>query len=277
MRNSCQLAAKTLLLVGENIQPGITTDDINTLVHDFIVSNGAYPSPLNYKGFPKSVCTSRNEVACHGIPNKREKLYDGDIINVDVTTYFPKDRGFHGDTSAMFYVGSPSKEAKLLVETTRQSLKKAIDVVKPGITVGHIGQAIETHVENNGCKVVREFVGHGVGREFHSKPAIFHYGEPGMGETLEEGMIFTIEPIVSLGNNACFIAPDGWAILTIDRSLTAQFEHTVLVTKDGCEVLTERTESLKNSEVFEQIINKQSIVLNRYSASGTLKQYRSFL
>ena len=251
MRQSCQLAAETLCLVGESIQPGITTEDINTLVHDYIVANGAYPSPLNYKGFPKSVCTSRNDVACHGIPNKNEKLLDGDIINVDVTAFFPKERGFHGDTSAMFYVGTPSKEAKLLVETTREALKKAIEVVKPGISVGHIGQAIESHVTANGCKVVREFVGHGVGREFHSKPAIFHFGEPGMGATIEEGMIFTIEPIVNLGGDACFIAGDGWTVLTADGSLSAQFEHTILVTKDGCEILTEREQPLKNSEVFE--------------------------
>lgn len=251
MRESCRLTAETLVLVGEHIQPGITTEDINVLVHEFITSNGAYPSPLNYKGFPKSVCTSRNEVACHGIPSTKEKLENGDIINVDVSVFFPKNGGFHGDSSAMFYVGTPSQEARLLVETTRESLKKAIEIVKPGITVGHIGHAIETHVTSKGFKVVKEFVGHGVGREFHSKPSIFHFGTPGLGEVLKPGMIFTIEPIVNMGNDGCFIASDGWTVLTLDGSLSAQFEHTILVTDEGCEVLTQRNQTLRNSEDLE--------------------------
>lgn len=250
MRESCQLAAKTLLLVGENLQAGITTEDINILVHEFITSHGAYPSPLNYKGFPKSVCTSRNEIACHGIPNKHELLLDGDIINVDISTYFPKENGFHGDTSAMFYIGTPSDEAKHLVETTRKSLDKAIQAVKPGLPLGIVGHTIQSFVESEHCSVVKDFVGHGVGRVFHGPPAVLHYGPPTFGPVMTPGMIFTIEPIVNLGTDECSIVSDGWTVITRDGSLSAQFEHTILVTTDGCEVLTERKEKLKNSEVF---------------------------
>lgn len=249
MRESCQLAAKTLLLVGKNIKAGMTTDDINTLVHEYVTSNGGYPSPLNYKGFPKSVCTSRNQIACHGIPNTKEKLVDGDIINVDVTVFFPKENGFHGDTSAMFYIGAPSIEAKHLVETTRKSLQMAIEAVKPGLHVGIIGNTIQKFVEANGCTVVRDFVGHGVGRVFHGPPSILHFGPPDFGPVLEPGMIFTIEPIVNAGGNRCGILPDGWTIVTVDGSLSAQFEHTVLVTETGCEILTARNEPLMNSEM----------------------------
>ena len=173
MRASCQLAARCLVMVGEQIQPGITTDHINTLVHDFIVRHDAYPSPLNYKGFPKSVCTSVNEVVCHGIPGKR-KLQSGDIINVDVTTYLPKERGYHGDTSVTFYVGEPSDEAKHVVEVARRCLELGIAQVKPGARIRDIGGAIQDYAEAQGCSVVRDYVGHGVGREFHMAPQVPH-------------------------------------------------------------------------------------------------------
>lgn len=248
MKKSCRLAAETLLLVGENIKPGITTDDINTLVHDYIVENGAYPSPLHYKGFPKSVCTSRNDIACHGIPNATEKLVDGDIINVDISTFFPKKGGFHGDTSAMFYVGNPSEKAKTVVETTRECLKKGISVVKPGNKVSIIGDVIEAHAMEKGCSVVKDFIGHGVGRVFHGPPAIPHYGGSQFDTIMTPGMIFTIEPIINHGSPFCRIMYDGWTVRTDDKSLSAQFEHTILVTEEGHEILTARDRILQNSE-----------------------------
>ena len=248
MRQSCQLAVRTLLLVGEQIKPGITTEDINKLVHDYTIENGGCPSPLHYKGFPKSVCTSRNDVACHGIPSKSEVLLDGDIINVDITTYFPKEKGFHGDTSATFYVGKPSEEAKILVETARECLAKAIAVVEPGNKISDIGDVIEEHAVSMGFSIARDFVGHGVGRVFHGPPAIPHYKNSKFDIVLMPGMIFTIEPIVNGGSPFCRIMPDCWAIKTADGSLSAQFEHTVLVTEHGCEVLTARNQILKNSE-----------------------------
>lgn len=247
MRLSCRLAADVLARVGPHLRAGMTTDDIDRLVHDDIVRHGAYPSPLDYRGFPKSVCTSVNEVVCHGIPGG-QVLADGDTINVDVTTYLPRKSGFHGDTSATFYIGEPSPQAKHVVEVARQALEIGIAVVAPGRTVGDIGWAIQQFVESKGCSVVRDYTGHGIGRRFHQEPSVPHYGQPGKGPRLEKGMIFTIEPMVNLGGWEVDLLADGWTVVTHDRSLSAQFEHTVLVTSTGCEVLTRRGEVLANSE-----------------------------
>ncbi|MEM7136887.1 MAG: type I methionyl aminopeptidase [Myxococcota bacterium] len=247
MRRSCQLAADCLTAVGEMIAPGITTDDINRFVHDYIVTRDAYPSPLNYKGFPKSVCTSINECVCHGIPGT-DVLKDGDIINVDVTTYLPKEHGYHGDTSLTFYVGEPSREAIHVVETARHCLELGIAEVKHGKRIGDIGAAIQEYAEGQGCSVVRDYVGHGVGREFHMPPQIPHYGRRGKDKRLKAGMVFTIEPMINVGSAGTELMDDDWTVLTQDRSLSAQFEHTVLVTRDGVEVLTARKNVATRSE-----------------------------
>ncbi len=247
MRLVCQLAADTLLMVGDQIRPGITTDDINTLVHDYTLANDAIPSPLNYKGYPKSVCTSVNEVVCHGIPGNRT-LQDGDIVNVDVTSYLPKRDGFHGDTSATFYVGEPSDEAKHVVEVSRRCIELGIAEVSPGKRLGDIGAAIQEHAEAQGCSVVRDYVGHGIGREFHMAPQVPHYGKRGTGKRLKAGMVFTIEPMINVGHYECRVLGDDWTVVTADGSWSAQFEHTIVVTPDGCEVLTARKALLKNSE-----------------------------
>ena len=247
MREACQLAADTLLMVGQHLKPGMTTDDINTLVHDYTIAHGAWPSPLNYNGFPKSVCTSVNEVVCHGIPGNRV-LHDGDIINVDVTSYLPAKNGFHGDTSATFYVGTPSEQAKKVTEVARHSLELGIAEVREGARIGDIGAAIQAYAEGQGCSVVRDYVGHGIGREFHTAPQVPHYGQRGSGKRLKAGMVFTIEPMINIGHFSCEIMDDEWTVLTADRSLSAQFEHTIVVTKTGCEVLTARRGVLKHSE-----------------------------
>jgi methionyl aminopeptidase len=247
MRAACQLAADTLLMVGEHLRPGMTTDDINRLVHEYTIAAGARPSPLNYHGFPKSVCTSVNEVVCHGIPGP-QVLKEGDIINVDVTSYFPATNGFHGDTSATFYIGEVSEEARKVVEVARHCLELGIAQVKDGARLGDIGAAIQEYAESQGCSVVRDYVGHGIGREFHAPPQVPHYGTRGAGKRLKAGMVFTIEPMINLGHYACEVLDDGWTVLTADRSLSAQFEHTVLVTQSGCEVLTRRRAPLKHSE-----------------------------
>lgn len=250
MRAACQLAADTLLMVGGHIAPGITTDELNTLVHDYTVEHGAWPSPLNYNGFPKSVCTSVNEVVCHGIPGKR-KLIDGDIINVDVTSYLPSKNGFHGDTSATFYVGTPSAEARRVTEVSRRCLELGIAEVAEGKRIGDIGAAIQEYAEGQGCSVVRDYVGHGIGRVFHTAPQVPHYGKRGTGKRLRAGMVFTIEPMINLGHYECELLDDDWTVLTADRSLSAQFEHTIVVTEAGCEVLTARGGLLRNSEDVE--------------------------
>lgn len=256
MRASCQLAARTLVMVGEHIRVGMTTDEINTLVHDFIVAHDAYPSPLNYKNsYPKSVCTSLNDVVCHGIPDATV-LESGDIINVDVTTYLPKKLGYHGDTSVTFYVGEPSEDAKKVVETARRSLEAGLSVVKAGARLWDIGAAIQELAEKEGCSVVRDYVGHGVGREFHMPPQVPHYlpeKKPGFFNDLKnvrmkEGMVFTIEPMINLGSWETELQEDQWTVLTADRSLSAQFEHSVLVTRTGCDVLTARPAVVKHSE-----------------------------
>ena len=247
MRASCKLAADTLEMVGPHLRAGMTTLDIDRLVHSFIVEHAAYPSPLNYRGFPKSVCTSVNDVVCHGIPDGTV-LKDGDIINVDVTTYLPSKNGFHGDTSATFFIGEPSPMAKHVVEVARQALEVGMAVVRPDERIGDIGHAIQTFVESKGCSVVRDYTGHGIGRVFHAEPSVPHFGRPGTGPRIRKGQIFTIEPMVNIGGYATEEMSDGWTVRTRDRSLSAQFEHTILVTRTGCEVLTRRSQPLVNSE-----------------------------
>jgi len=245
VRVASQMAAETLLLVGERLRAGMTTEEINTIVHEDTVRRGAVPAPLNYKGFPKSVCTSINDVVCHGIPGS-EILRNGDIINVDVTTLY---NGFHGDTSATFYIGTPSAEARLVTETARRALELGIAEVREGARLGDIGAAIQIFVEAQGCSVVRDFVGHGIGRRFHEPPQVKHFGKRGDGQRLKTGMIFTVEPMVNLGRYEVDIdADDKWTVRTVDGELSAQFEHTVVVTRDGCEVLTRRKQPLRFSE-----------------------------
>ncbi len=245
MRVACQLAADTLLVVGDSIRVGMSTEDINTIVHEDTLKKGGRPAPLNYRGFPKSVCTSINDVVCHGIPGPRI-LKDGDIINVDVTTIYG---GYYGDTSATFYVGTPSAAARRVTEIARRSLELGIAEVKDGARLGEIGAAIQQYVEGQGCSVVRDFVGHGIGRRFHEDPQVKHYGRRGSGERMRAGMTFTIEPMVNIGRFEVTVDPDDrWTVTTVDGSLSAQFEHTVLVTKTGCEVLTRRPRPLRNSE-----------------------------
>lgn len=248
MRASCQLAADTLVMIGPFLKAGMTTEEINEIVHDYIVKHDAYPSPLNYRGFPKSVCTSPNEVVCHGIPSRSVVLKDGDIINVDVTTYLPAKDGFHGDTSATFYIGEPSPMARHVVEVARQALEIGIAVVEPDKRIGDIGHAIQQFVESKGCSVVRDYTGHGIGRTFHTEPSVPHFGRPGTGPRIRKGMIFTIEPMVNLGAHHTETLADDWTVITRDRSLSAQFEHTILVTRSGCEVLTRRNGPLVQSE-----------------------------
>jgi len=247
MRRACALAAETLVMIADHIVPGITTDEINTLVHEYTVAHSATPAPLNYRGFPKSVCTSVNHVVCHGIPDGLV-LADGDIINVDVTSILPTKRGFHGDTSATFYVGKPSLKARHVVEVARKSLEIGIAQVRPGARVGDIGFAIQQFAEGRGCSVVRDYTGHGIGRIFHCEPSVPHYGRPNTGVKLTKGMTFTIEPMINLGHWQVSHLDDGWTVITEDGSLSAQFEHTVVVTRSGCEVLTQRTQQLTNCE-----------------------------
>jgi methionyl aminopeptidase len=247
LREAGKSAVATLMGVDKLIKPGISTEDINTFVHQDTLKRGARPAPLNYHGFPKSVCTSINEVVCHGIPNSKDALEPGDIINVDVTSILD---GFHGDTSATFYVGDPSPEAKHVVEVARRSLELGIAQVRDGARLGDIGAAIQEFAEGQGCSVVRAFVGHGIGRVFHEPPQVSHVGRAGSGLRLRAGMCFTIEPMINVGNYDVEILEDNWTAVTRDGSLSAQFEHTLVVTKKGCEVLTKRVEPLVNSERF---------------------------
>ncbi len=246
IRVSSQMAAETLLLVGEMIRPGMTTEDIDKIVYDDTIRRGAVPSPLNYKGFPKSVCTSINDIVCHGIPSTKDVLKNGDIVNVDVTTLY---NGFHGDTSATFYIGAPSPAARHVVEVCRTALDLGIAEVREGARLGDIGAAIQQYVEAQGCSVVRDFVGHGIGRRFHEPPQVKHYGKRGTGDRIRAGMVFTIEPMVNSGSWEVDVDPhDKWTVRTADGSLSAQFEHTIVVTKTGCEVLTRRDRPLRFSE-----------------------------
>ncbi len=239
MRVAGRLAAEVLEMIGEHVRPGVTTGELDRICHDYIVNEqDAIPAPLNYRGFPKSICTSVNQQVCHGIPGDK-KLKKGDIINIDITVI--KD-GYHGDTSKMFYVGEPSPFARRLVEVTYQAMWKGIELVRPGTTLGDIGHAIQTFVESQHFSVVQEYCGHGIGREFHEDPQVLHYGKPGTGMALREGMTFTIEPMVNAGKRHVKVLPDGWTVVTKDRKLSAQWEHTVLCTADGYEVLTLRSE-----------------------------------
>ena len=239
MRQTCALAASTLTYIGPFIKPGVSTEEINQLCHDYIIKHGATPSPLNYNGFPKSVCTSPNEVICHGIPSKNVILKDGDILNVDVTTYLNK---FHGDTNKTFLVGNVSSEIKKLVDVTYQCMREGIKTIHPGSHVGDIGAAIEKLAKSHGYSVVEDYCGHGIGREFHEDPQIVHVGQKGKGVKIKEGMTFTVEPMINLGTKFTDLQKDGWTVLTKDRKWSAQFEHTILVTPDGHEILTLRPE-----------------------------------
>jgi methionyl aminopeptidase len=235
MRVAGRLAADLLDMIGEHVVPGVTTEELDRRCHDYTVNvQHAVPAPLNYKGFPKSICTSVNHVVCHGIPGDK-RLKAGDIVNVDVTVI--KD-GWHGDSSRMFLVGTPSVQAKRLVEVCQQALWTGIGLVRPGTRLGDIGHAIQTLVEGQGYSVVREYCGHGIGRVFHEDPQVLHYGDPGTGLALAEGMTFTIEPMVNAGKRQVRLLPDGWTVVTKDHTLSAQWEHTVLVTATGHEVLT---------------------------------------
>ena len=237
MRVAGRLAAEVLEMIEPYVLPGVTTAELDRICHDYIVNEqNAIPAPLDYHGFPRSICTSVNQVVCHGIPNEKQ-LKKGDIVNLDITVI--KD-GFHGDTSKMFRVGETSILANRLMETTYQALWIGIQQVRPGATVGDIGHAVQKFVESHNYSVVREYCGHGIGREFHEEPQILHYGTAGTGAKLREGMCFTIEPMVNAGKQQVKLRPDGWTVITKDRSLSAQYEHTLLVTADGVEVLTLR-------------------------------------
>ncbi len=240
MRIAGKLAATVLEMIEPYVKPGMTTNELNQICHDYIVNEQqAVPAPLNYHGFPKSICTSVNQVVCHGIPNDKA-LKNGDIINIDITVI--KD-GYHGDTSKMFYVGDVPDHAKRLCEITQECLYKGIALVKPGARLGDIGEVIQKHAEKNHYSVVREYCGHGIGSEFHEDPQVLHYGKAGTGEVLQEGMTFTIEPMINAGKRQVKLSKrDGWTVETADRRLSAQWEHTLLVTANGVEVLTRRSE-----------------------------------
>ena len=241
MRVACRLAAEALEMIAPYVQPGVSTGELDRICHDYIVNEQqAIPAPLNYNGFPKSICTSLNHVVCHGIPSDSKILKNGDILNIDITVI--KD-GFHGDSSVMFLVGDVAPHAKRLVRVTQECLYKAIELVRPGTRLGDIGHVIQTHAEANNYSVVREYCGHGIGRVFHEEPQILHYGKPDTGLRLEEGMTFTIEPMINLGQRHTRLSKtDGWTVTTRDRRLSAQWEHTLAVTADGCEILTRRSE-----------------------------------
>ncbi len=241
MRVACRLAAEVLEMIEPHVQPGVTTNEINDICHNYIIgTQKAIPAPLNYRGFPKSICTSINHQVCHGIPGGK-RLKKGDIVNIDITVI--KD-GFHGDTSKMFFIGEPSILARRLVAVTREALFIGIKQVKPGAKSGDIGSAIQQFAEASNYTIVREYCGHGIGREFHEEPQIVHYKTPGSGITLQPGMCFTIEPMVNAGKRNVKVLPDGWTVVTKDRSLSAQWEHTLLVTDEGCEILTLRKEEI---------------------------------
>ncbi len=235
------IAAGALDEVSKIIKPGISTEQIDKLCYEYINDHGAYSAPLFYRGFPKSCCTSTNHVVCHGIPSEKI-LKNGDIVNVDVTAL---KNGWHGDTSRTFKVGNVSVKADKLIKATHESMMKAIEIVKDGIHLGDIGSTIQTHVEKEGFSVVQDFCGHGIGETFHKEPNVLHYGEKGSGEKIKTGMIFTIEPMINYGNYETKTLNDGWTAVTKDKSLSAQFEHTIGVTKDGCEIFTKSEKPIK--------------------------------
>lgn len=235
MRVAGRLAAEVLDMIGDHVRPGVSTSELDEICHRYIVEEqDAIPAPLNYRGFPKSICTSVNHVVCHGIPGDRV-LKNGDCLNIDITVI--KD-GFHGDTSRMFFVGKPSVAAERVSAVSHEAMKRGIGIVKPGTRLGDIGHAIQRYVESHHCSVVREYCGHGIGREFHEDPQVLHYGRRGAGLELKAGMTFTIEPMVNAGRRHVRLLPDGWTVVTKDHSLSAQWEHTILVTEEGHEVLT---------------------------------------
>jgi len=234
IRKAGQLVMDTFNLVESKITPGMMTDEINTLVHEYTIKNGATPAPLNYRGFPKSVCVSINEVICHGIPGKRI-IKDGDIVNVDITSIL---NGYYADANKTFFAGNPNPEARKIVDIARECLRRGMSAVRPGNTLGDIGWRIQTYAEAQGCSVVREFVGHGVGLDFHEAPQVPHFGHKGAGIRLIPGMVFTIEPMINLGKKELRVLDDNWTAITKDGSLSAQFEQTLLVTEEGYESLT---------------------------------------
>ena len=235
MRTAGRLAAEVLDMIGPYVEEGITTDQLDQICHRYIVEHQqAIPAPLNYRGFPKSICTSVNHVVCHGIPGKK-KLKRGDIINIDITVI--KD-GYHGDTSRMFQVGKPPRMASHTTQVSYDAMCLGIEQVRPGATLGDIGHVIQRYAESNRCSVVREYCGHGIGQQFHEEPQVLHYGKPNTGEELREGMTFTIEPMLNAGKRYTKLLPDGWTVVTKDHSVSAQWEHTILVTESGYEVLT---------------------------------------
>lgn len=236
MREAGRLAAEVLRLLIPHVKPGVTTEELDRIAYDHIVNvQGAIPANVGYRGYPKTLCTSVNNVICHGIPAESKVLKDGDIVNIDVTVI--KD-GWHGDTSRMYLVGTPSVMAKRLVDVTREAMFRGIRAVKPGATLGDIGHAIQSYAESQRFSVVREYCGHGIGKVYHDEPQVLHYGRPGDGVVLQPGMTFTIEPMINEGTRHTRLLPDGWTVVTKDRKLSAQWEHTVAVTEDGVDILT---------------------------------------
>lgn len=235
MRVAGSLAAQVLDMIGGHVEAGVSTGELDRICHDYIVNEQqAVPAPLNYKGFPKSICTSVNHVVCHGIPGDR-RLKNGDIVNIDITVI--KDE-FHGDTSRMFFVGKAPVIGERVSEVAHEGMRRGIAAAAPGKRLGDIGHAIQSYVEDQRCSVVREYCGHGIGRIFHEDPQVLHYGKPATGPELVPGMTFTIEPMVNAGGRHVKLLPDGWTVVTKDHSLSAQWEHTILITEGGCEVLT---------------------------------------
>lgn len=238
MRVAGRLAAEVLEMITPHVQAGVSTGELDRICHDYIVNTQkAIPAPLNYHGFPKSICTSLNHVICHGIPSDTKILKKGDMLNIDITVI--KD-GYHGDTSMMFFIGEPAPALERLARITQECLYLGIDMVKPGVRLGDIGHAIQKHAESNHYSVVREYCGHGIGKGFHEEPQVLHYGRPNTGIELQPGMIFTIEPMLNLGTRHNRLLNDGWTVVTKDRKASAQWEHTILVTEDGHDVLTRR-------------------------------------
>lgn len=235
MRHACKMAAKTLHFLSKNLKIGMSTEDINAMCHDYTINRGGIPATLGYHGFPKSLCTSLNEVICHGIPSDKDILRNGDIVNLDVTTIW---KNFHGDTNATFLIGDVKPEVQKLVETAKKCLMEGISVCRPGARIGDIGAVIEEMAHGYGFSVVHEYCGHGIGRKFHEEPQVTHFGKKGTGAEMRPGMTFTIEPMINLGKRHCRVLNDGWTVVTKDRSWSAQFEHTILITEAGHDILT---------------------------------------
>ncbi len=236
MREACKMAAKTLHFLSQNLRIGMSTEEINQSCHEYTIKRGGIPATLGYHGFPKSLCTSRNEIICHGIPSLKDILLDGDIVNLDVTTIW---KGFHGDTNATFLIGNVQPDVQKLVNTARECLMAGISVCRPGARIGDIGAIIEEMAHGQGFSVVHEYCGHGIGRKFHEEPQVVHVGKKGTGVEMRPGMTFTIEPMINLGKRHCKVLEDGWTVVTKDKSWSAQFEHTILITESGHEILTQ--------------------------------------